>query len=58
MKNFGFQMSIFFWKYSLIFQISLIKSLIDKIKKTKISRILSQVQIGEIETKMSKIIKK
>jgi len=34
MKNFGFQMSIFFQKHSVIFQNSLIKSLIHKIKKT------------------------
>jgi len=35
MKNFGFQMSIFFEKYSMIFQNSLIKSLIHKIKLHK-----------------------
>jgi len=33
MMNFGFQMSIFLEKYSMIFQNSLIKSLIHKIKK-------------------------
>jgi len=42
----------------MIFQNSLIKSLIHKIKKIKISRIFWQVQIDEIENKMSKIIKK
>jgi len=35
MKNFGFQMSIFLEMYSMIFQNSLIKSLIYKIKKHK-----------------------
>jgi len=35
MKNFGFQMSIFLEKYSMIFQNSLIKSLIHKMKKDK-----------------------
>jgi len=34
-KIFGFQMSIFFRKTSMIFQKSLIKSLIHKIKKHK-----------------------
>jgi len=34
-QNLGFQMSIFFEKYSMIFQNSLIKSLIYKIKKHK-----------------------
>jgi len=42
----------------MIFQNSLIKSLIYKIKQIKISRIFWQVQIDEIENKMSKIIKK
>ena len=42
----------------MIFQNSLIKSLINKIKKIKISRIFSHIQIDEIENKMSKIIKK
>ena len=42
----------------MIFQNSLIKSLIHKIKKNiKISRTFWQVQIDEIENKMSKIIK-
>jgi len=36
----------------------MIKSLIHKIKKRKISRIFWQLQIDEIENKMSKIIKK
>jgi len=57
MKNFLFEMSIFFRKISMIFQNSLIKSLIHKIKKHKISTIFWQVQIDEIENKMSKIIK-
>jgi len=38
MKNFGFQMSIFFRKMFRIFQKSLLKSLIHKIKKPKNSR--------------------
>jgi len=42
----------------MIFQNSLIKSLIHKLKKTKISRIFWQLQIDEIENKMSKILKK
>jgi len=41
----------------MIFQNSLIKSLIYKIKKVKISRISWQLQIDEIVNKMSKIIK-
>jgi len=45
-------------KYSLIFQKSLIKCLIHKIKNIKISRIFWQVHIGKIENKMLKIIKK
>jgi len=57
MKNFGFQMSIFLEKYSMIFQNSLIKSLINKIKNIKISRICWKVQKDEIENKISKIIK-
>jgi len=47
---------IFFKKHSMIFQNSLIKSLIHKIKKIKISIIFGQLQIDEIENKMSKII--
>jgi len=46
----------FFKKRSMIFQNSLIKSLINKIEKIKISRIFWQLQIDEIENKMSKII--
>jgi len=42
----------------MIFQNSLIKSLIHKRKEIKISRIFGQLQIDEIENKMSKIIKK
>jgi len=42
----------------MIFKNSLIKSLIHKIKKIKISRIFCQLRIDEIENKMSKIIKK
>jgi len=42
----------------MIFQNSLIKSLIHKIKKIKISRIFWQLQIDKIENKMSKIKKK
>jgi len=42
----------------MILQNSLIKSLIHKIKKIKISRIFWQIQIDEIENKMSQIIKK
>jgi len=57
-EEFGFQMSIFFKKHSMIFKNSLIKSLIHKIKKVKISRIIGPLQIDEIEKKMSKIIKK
>jgi len=57
-KNFGFRMSIFFFKkHSMILKNSLIKSLIHKIKKIKISRIFWQLQIDEIENKMSKIVK-
>jgi len=41
----------------MIFQNSLIKSLIYKIKKIKISRIFLHVQIDEIQNKMSKIKK-
>jgi len=48
----------FFKKRSMIFQNSLIKSLIHKIKKIKISRIFWQLEIDEIENKMSKLIKK
>jgi len=54
-----FKCLYFLENYSIIFQSSLIKSLIHKIKKNiKISRICWQVQINEIENKMSKIIKK
>jgi len=42
----------------MIFKNSLIKSLIHKIKKIKISRIFCQLRIDEIENKMSKIVKK
>jgi len=41
----------------MIFQNSLIKSLIHKIRKLKISNIFLQVQVDKIENKMSKIIK-
>ena len=41
----------------MIFQNSLIKYLIYKIKKIKISRIFLHVQIDEIQNKMSKIKK-
>jgi len=44
----------FFKKHSMIFQNSLIKSLIHKIKK-KFLEFFWQVQIDEIENKMSKI---
>ena len=37
-KNFEFQMSIFFKKYSMIFKNSLIKSLIHKIKEQIVNR--------------------
>jgi len=54
-----FKCIYFLEKYSIIFQNSLIKSLIHKIKKNiKISRICWQVQIGEIGNKKSKIEKK
>jgi len=53
-----FKCLYFFKKHSVIFQKSLIKSLIHKIKKIKISRICWQVQIDENENKISKIIKK
>jgi len=52
MKNFGFQMSISFRKMFHVFQKSLIKSLIHKIKKHQDYRIFWQVQIEEIEKKM------
>jgi len=52
-----FKFLYFFKKHSMIFQNSLIKSLIHQIKKIKISRIFWQLQIDEIEDKMSKIIK-
>ena len=41
----------------MIFQNSLIKSLLHKIKKIKIYRIFWQLQIDDIENKMSKVIK-
>jgi len=54
-----FKCLYYFEKHSMIFQNSLIKYLIHKIKKNiKFSRIFWQVQIDEIENKMSKIIKK
>jgi len=53
-----FKCLYFFEKYSMIFQNSLIKSLIHKIKNIKISTIFWQVHTHEIENKMSKIIKK
>jgi len=52
-----FKCLYFFKKHSMIFQNSLIKSLIHKVKKIKISRIFWQLQRDEIENKMSKIIK-
>jgi len=48
----------FFKKHSMILQNSLIKSLIHKIKKIKISRMFWQLKIDKIENKMSKIIRK
>jgi len=54
----NFKCLYFFKKHSMIFQNSLIKSLIHKVKKIKISRIFWQQQIDEIENKMSKIIKR
>jgi len=53
-----FKCLYFFKEHSMIFQNSLIKSLIHKIKKIKFSRIIWQVQIEEIENKMYKIKKK
>jgi len=53
-----FKCLYFLEKRSMIFQKSLKKSLIYKIKEYKIFRIFWQVQIDEIEKKMSKIIKK
>jgi len=52
-----FKCLYFLEKWSNIFQKSLIKSLIYKIKNIKISRISWQVQIDEIKKKMSKIKK-
>jgi len=49
-----FKYLYFFKKYSMIFQNSLLKSLIHKIKKIKISRMFWQLKIDEIENKMSK----
>jgi len=53
-----FKCLYFFKKHSMIFQSSLIKCLIYKIKKIKISRIFWEVHIDKIENKMSKIKKK
>jgi len=53
-----FKCVYFLEKYSMIFQNSLIKSLVHEIKKIKISRICWKVYIDEIENKMSKRIKK
>ena len=53
----GFKCLYFFKKHYMIFQNSLIKSLIHKIKKINISRNFSQLQIDEIENKISKIKK-
>ena len=54
-----FKCLYFFEKFSIIFQNSLIKSLIYKIKKhLKFFRIFWQVQVDKIEKKMLKIIKK
>jgi len=51
-KNFGFQMSIFFLEQcSMIFQNSLIKSLIHKIKEHKNFQNILQVKMDEIEKK-------
>jgi len=57
-KILDFKCLYFFKKHSMIFKNSLIKSLIHKIKKIKISRIFCQLRIDEIENKMSKIVKK
>jgi len=55
MKNFGFQMSIFFRKIFHDFPKFFDKSLIHKITKNiKISRIFWQVQIEDIEKKCQK----
>jgi len=52
-----FKCLYFLEKYSMILQNSVIKSLIHKIKNIKNSWICWQVQIDEIENKMSNIIK-
>jgi len=53
-----FKYIYFLEKYSMIFQNSLLKSLIYKIKKHKNFQNFWHVQIDKIEKKMSKIIKK
>jgi len=53
-----FKYLYFFKKHSMIFQNSLIKSLMHKIKQIKMFRIFWQLQTDEIENKMSTIIKK
>jgi len=53
-----FKRLYFFKKTFHDFPKTLIKSVIHKLKKIKISRIFWQLQIDEIENKMSKIIKK
>jgi len=58
MKNYGFQMSIFFWKTFHDFPKFFDKISNKKIKKIKICRIFWHKQINEIENKMSSIIKK
>jgi len=54
MKNLDFKCLYFFKKHSMIFKNSLIKSLIHKIKKIKISRIIWPLEIDEIEKKCQK----
>jgi len=56
-RIFYFKCLYFFTKRYMIFQISLIISLIHKTKKIKISKIFWLLQTDEIENKMSKIIK-
>jgi len=56
--NLDFKCLYILEKRSMIFQKSLTKSLIHKKKNIKIFRVVWQVQIDEIEKKMSKIIKK
>ena len=58
MHNFLFQMSIFFRKMFHDFLKFFIKSLIHKIKQHKNFQNFLQVQMNEVEKKMSKIIKK